>query len=247
MTSHSLPHCSLSTCGITSCGRREDVVCWCLGVWCWPWLHNYYFESIYKEQNLVCRDFQAYTHRSTHTHEHTDYTKLHLHNLKQAANRDFRQMKTAARNGRHGGSVVLGKRNVFRLHLHESREGFCWRGRERHAMHMDQRQKRCGDQQQRVWCEGSGPWPYQDFHSGHLLSLGFIGLAATGQPPCNSLGVDGPSTAGHELVPSLLFITSVLTSLHNVSSYNSSLHLFSHLFITPVLTALHNISSYNSS
>ena len=144
MTSHSLPHCRLSTCGITSCGRREEDVCWCLGVWCWPWLHNYYFESIYKEQNLVCRDFQAHTHRSTHTHEHTDYTKLHLHNLKQAANRDLRQMKTAARNGRHGGSVVLGKRSVFRLHLHEAREGFCWRGRGK-AFHAD------GPKTEKVW------------------------------------------------------------------------------------------------
>ena len=45
---------------------------------------------------------RAHTHTHTHTHthrhpptqsEHTDYTKLNLHNLKRAANRDFRNGK----------------------------------------------------------------------------------------------------------------------------------------------------------
>ena len=39
-------------------------------------------------------------------------------------------MKTSARNRKHG------KRNGFRLHLNESREGFCRRGRGR-SFHTD--------------------------------------------------------------------------------------------------------------
>ena len=45
-------------------------------------------------------------------------------------------MKTAAQNRKHGRSTVLGKGNVFRLHLNESREGFCQRGRGR-SFHVD--------------------------------------------------------------------------------------------------------------
>ena len=37
-------------------------------------------------------------------------------------------MKTAARNKKHGRFTVFGKRTVFKLHLNESREGFCGRG-----------------------------------------------------------------------------------------------------------------------
>ena len=38
--------------------------------------------------------------------------------------------------------------NVFRFHLNESREGFCWKGREGggHSMLMDRKQKRHGNQ-----------------------------------------------------------------------------------------------------
>ena len=71
----------------------------------------------------------THTHTGTRTHEHSDYTKLNLHSLKRAANRHLRWMTTAARNRKHGRSTVLGKINVFRLHLNESREGFCRRGR----------------------------------------------------------------------------------------------------------------------
>ena len=48
------------------------------------------------------------THTGTRTHQHTDYTKLNLHNLKRAANRDSRQMKTAAWNGKCGRSIIFG-------------------------------------------------------------------------------------------------------------------------------------------
>ena len=49
-------------------------------------------------------------HTCTHTHEHTDYTRLNfIHNLKRAANRSLRRMKTAAQNENHGRSIVLGK------------------------------------------------------------------------------------------------------------------------------------------
>ena len=52
----------------------------------------------------------ALTHTHTHRHLHTDYTKLNLHNLKRAANRNLRRMKTAARNGKYGRSLILAKR-----------------------------------------------------------------------------------------------------------------------------------------
>ena len=40
----------------------------------------------------------TYTHTEAHTHKHSDYTKLNLHSLILAVNRDFRWMKTAAQN-----------------------------------------------------------------------------------------------------------------------------------------------------
>ena len=68
----------------------------------------------------------ARTYAGTCTCKHTDCTKLNLPNLQQAANGDLRRMKTSARNGKHGS---FGNRNVFRLHLNESREE-----REGHSM-----------------------------------------------------------------------------------------------------------------
>ena len=66
------------------------------------------------------------TQRGTRTHEHTVYTKLNLHNLKRAANRDLRRMKTEARNGKHGRQDnSFGKRNVLRSHLNESERLYC--------------------------------------------------------------------------------------------------------------------------
>ena len=88
----------------------------------------------YKVQNLVCADYfkcmhmhaRMHTHTHTHTYEHSDYTKLNLHSLRQAA--DLGWMKTAAWNRKKTWQVYsFGKRNVLRLHLNESREGFCWR------------------------------------------------------------------------------------------------------------------------
>ena len=35
----------------------------------------------------------------------------------------------ACARGKHGRAIVFGKRNILRLHLNESREGFCRRGR----------------------------------------------------------------------------------------------------------------------
>ena len=78
----------------------------------------------------------TYTHRDTHTYKHTDYTKLNLHNLKQAANQDSRWIKTAVQNIRHGRSIIWGKEMFYRLHLNESREGFCGKGRGR-SFHVD--------------------------------------------------------------------------------------------------------------
>ena len=71
----------------------------------------------------------AYTHRGTHTQEHSNYTKLNLHSLKRAANRlemdEDSSMVHAHRTEKTWQVYSFGKINVFRL----SREGFCRRGR----------------------------------------------------------------------------------------------------------------------
>ena len=63
-------------------------------------------------QNLVCLSMYRHTPPPPpsphHTHtpqEHTDCTKF-THNLKQAADRDLRQTKTATQNGKHDRSIV---------------------------------------------------------------------------------------------------------------------------------------------
>ena len=74
-------------------------------------------------------------HTYTHTHKHIDYTKLNLHSLKRAANR--LEMDWDSSTEQKTWQVYsLGNRNVFRLDLNESREGFCWRGRVR-SFHVD--------------------------------------------------------------------------------------------------------------
>ena len=59
-----------------------------------------------------------------------------LHSLKTGADTDSRWMKTAARHGKRGRSGVFGFFFFFSLHLNESREGFCRRGRGR-SFHVD--------------------------------------------------------------------------------------------------------------
>ena len=76
-------------------------------------------------QNLVCRVYSRGTcaHIPTHTHAHphahtthqyTDYTKLNLHTT-FTDNRDLRQRKTAAWNGKHGRCIVLEKEKFWGL------------------------------------------------------------------------------------------------------------------------------------
>ena len=61
-------------------------------------------KSIYKVHH---RDYPKCTHMHPHPPEYTDYTKFNLHNLTRAAKGDLRRMKTAARNGKLGRSIVL--------------------------------------------------------------------------------------------------------------------------------------------
>ena len=82
------------------------------------WWHYIIKNKIYKAQNLVRRDYS----KSTRTHKHADYTKLNLHNLKRAANKDLRWMTTSARNGKHSRSIVLGNVEVL-LYVHRNRSG----------------------------------------------------------------------------------------------------------------------------
>ena len=56
----------------------------------------------------------THTHTGTHTREHSDYTKF-IHNLKQAANRDFRLMKTAAQNTRYNIKITTYGYEILKL------------------------------------------------------------------------------------------------------------------------------------
>ena len=70
----------------------------------------------------------THIHRGTCTHEHSDYAMLNLHSLKQAAMETNEDSSTEQKTWQVSS---LGKRDVFRLHLNESREGFFRRGRGR--------------------------------------------------------------------------------------------------------------------
>lgn len=51
-------------------------------------INNYSVYNVLSVETIL----STYPHTQTHTHEHTGYTKLNLHNLKRAANilnRDF--------------------------------------------------------------------------------------------------------------------------------------------------------------
>ena len=82
-------------------------------------------------QNLVGRyththaRTHARTHRSTRTQDNTDYRKF-----------NFNQFKTEPGTENKAYLNRLWKRNVLRLQLNESREGFCRRGRGR-SFHVD--------------------------------------------------------------------------------------------------------------
>ena len=54
----------------------------------------------------MSRDYSKCVH--AHAHEHSDYTKLNLIQLKTGS-RDLRWMRTAVWNRKHGRSIVLGK------------------------------------------------------------------------------------------------------------------------------------------
>ena len=75
----------------------------------------------------------AYTHRGTRTHVHSDYTKLNLHSLKTGSKRRLEMDGDSSMDQKTWQVQVhsFGKRNVFRLHWNESREGFSRRGRGR--------------------------------------------------------------------------------------------------------------------
>ena len=72
----------------------------------------------------------------TRTHKHSDYTKLNIHSLKRAANARETWNGYRRREQKTWQVYNFGKRNVFRLDLSESREGFCRRGRGR-SFHVD--------------------------------------------------------------------------------------------------------------
>ena len=89
-------------------------------------------------QNPVHRDYskhihmRARAHTHTYTHKHSDYAKLTLCSLKQAATE---MVEDSSMEQKAWQVYSFGKRNVFRLHLKESREGFCQRGSR--SFHVD--------------------------------------------------------------------------------------------------------------
>ena len=108
-------------------------------------------KSIFKAQNLVPRDYSKciHTHPPTHTHtKHSDYTKQQTPG-RLGMDKDTRSRKIWQ-------VYNFGKRNIFRLDLNESREGFCRRGRGR-SFHVDGlKTEKVRNQQWRVWCEEFG-------------------------------------------------------------------------------------------
>ena len=109
----------------------------------------------------------AYTHARTHAHIHS-HTQAPAHTsiptmqnliytqLKRTPNRDLRQRKTTAWNGKHGRAIVLEK---------EMSWGLIWRSPERVSVGEEgdglKTEKARGNQQWRVWCEESGGWECQ--------------------------------------------------------------------------------------
>ena len=77
-----------------------------------------------------------HTHTGTRTHNHSGYTNLNIHSSKRAAN--ARETWNGYRRTEQKTWQVykFGKRNVFRLDLDESREGFSRRGRGR-SFHVE--------------------------------------------------------------------------------------------------------------
>ena len=70
-------------------------------------------------------------------------------------------MKTESQNGKHGKSIVL-RKETFLGYVWMSPEMVAFREEgEGHSMYRDRKQKRCRNQQLRVWCEESGGWEYQ--------------------------------------------------------------------------------------
>ena len=74
----------------------------------------------------------TYTHTHTYRHTHTR-AKLNLHSIKWAA---IVMDEDSCAEQKIWQVYRFGKRNVFRLRLSESREGFCRRGRGR-SLHVD--------------------------------------------------------------------------------------------------------------
>ena len=74
----------------------------------------------------------TYTRTGTHTQKNSDYTKLiKFTQLKTGSKQRFETDEDSSMEQKTWQVYSFGKRNVFRLHLNESRKGFCWRGRGR--------------------------------------------------------------------------------------------------------------------
>ena len=106
----------------------------------------------------------ARTHAHTHTHTHkgnstekhsdTDNTNIRSPPKKMGMKWRREMDKDSSMEQKTWQVYSLGKRNVFRLDLNESRKGFCQRGRGR-SFHVDGPRTEKGQEQWRVWCEES--------------------------------------------------------------------------------------------
>ena len=105
--------------------------------WFWSWGNRKKLVKIIiicNAQNLVPRDYSKRIHTHTHTHKHTQAVWPYKAKIYTAQNRQ----QTPGRPGtdedismeqKTWQAYNFGKRNVFRLDMNESRQGFCQTGR----------------------------------------------------------------------------------------------------------------------
>ena len=122
----------------------------------------------------------------------------------------------------------FGKRNVFKLDLNESREGFHRRGRGRSfCVDGPKTEKVREPTAERDWCKESGGWEYQKRSTpSQCWCHQFIMLTSSRSPWCYDM------------------MTSSLTLLHNINTTGITSWSWHHwcefIMLTSLLTLVHN-------
>ena len=104
---------------------------WCSTKWAWRFRnHNKNGSIVMRKISSIETILSTYTCTGTPTQILTIQSLINLHSLKQTANR-FEMDEDSRMEQKTWQVYSFGKRNVFRLHLNESRKGYCRRGRGR--------------------------------------------------------------------------------------------------------------------